>query len=284
FDGVESAASNVVFIDERLRLSRPAAINSISLDGAILVTWQDNSFLDAPDGFDRYRVYSTLFSLDENLCADAWALEGTTVSPEFLISALVNGQPRCFAVSAVSIEGFESSWSDLIADTPRPDARNVFMTPIEVDPNFAGFRFFQDANGDGLVGGLELGIVTSGMRSDVDIRFFMDPNGDVFIEPIRTGVEVGLYSSARVADLTSIDIAPEAGFDVTPIQAVTGFGYVVQIAEADGFFRYGAIHMTHVGTDYVIFDWSYQTDPGNPELSVHGGQTFSDGRPLKVRR
>jgi hypothetical protein len=29
---------------------------------------------------------------------------------------------------------------------------------------------------------------------------------------------------------------------------------------------YGAIRVTAVGPNYIIFDWSYQTDPGNPEL------------------
>ena len=28
--------------------------------------------------------------------------------------------------------------------------------------------------------------------------------------------------------------------------------------------------MTHVGRDYLIFDWSFQTDPGNPELQLRG--------------
>ncbi len=39
----------------------------------------------------------------------------------------------------------------------------------------------------------------------------------------------------------------------------------------DAFPRYGAVRVTHVGRDFVIFDWSYQTDPGNPELAVGAG-------------
>ena len=34
---------------------------------------------------------------------------------------------------------------------------------------------------------------------------------------------------------------------------------------ADGL-HYGALRVTHVSKDYVIFDWAYQSDPGNPEL------------------
>ncbi len=50
--------------------------------------------------------------------------------------------------------------------------------------------------------------------------------------------------------------------------ALPGRGYVFQITEptVDAFFRYGALKVIALGPEYVIFDWSYQTDPGNPEL------------------
>ena len=107
-EGAESEFSNEVVIDERLRLESPAAIWSVSLDGAILVAWDDNAFLNEPDGFSNYRVYSTGYDLDAGLCDELWTLEGTTVSPEFLVSVLTNGVPLCFGVSAESIEGWES--------------------------------------------------------------------------------------------------------------------------------------------------------------------------------
>ena len=44
-------------------------------------------------------------------------------------------------------------------------------------------------------------------------------------------------------------------------------GAVASISgSADGFLRYGALRATHVGRDFAIVDWSYQTDPGNPQL------------------
>ena len=270
-DGDESEPSNSVIIDERLRLARPAAISSISLDGAVHLSWLDNAFEQSPDGFEQYRVYSTTFSIDDDLCSGAWALEGTTVSPSFLASALPNGQPRCFVVSAESVEGFESLWSDIIADTPRPDARNVIVFAFEADPGRSGFRFFADANGDGLVGRLELGIVAAGDRPDVDFRIFRDANDDVFLEPVRFGTQVVLYGNNPVEDLTSIDFAPVGGYETTPIQALPRWGYVFEMLAGDPFARFGAIRVTHVNRDYLIFDWSYQTDPGNPELSIHGG-------------
>jgi hypothetical protein len=74
-----------------------------------------------------------------------------------------------------------------------------------------------------------------------------------------------LYQSSPVADLTSIDFAPATGYGRAMIQAVPGYGYVFQRNEG-GAYHYGALRVTAVSRQYVIFDWSVQTDPGNPEL------------------
>jgi hypothetical protein len=283
-DGVESEPSNTIAIAERLVLERPDFIGSTSLDGAVLVTWSDNPFLDEPEIFRNYRLYSAFFDLDTGFCDEDFVLEGTTVAPEFLASALPNGEPRCFAVSAESIERWESDWSDVIADTPRPDARNVLMFAFQADQTRSGFRFFQDANNDGVAQPLELGIVASGSSADVDFFVDRDANGDLFLVPVRTGTEIALASPDPIDDLTDIDIAPEAGYGVAAIEAVPGFGYVFQMDGGDGFARFGGLRVTHVGDDILIFDWSYQTDPGNPELSVGGGvKTWEGGIVVKRR-
>jgi hypothetical protein len=79
-------------------------------------------------------------------------------------------------------------------------------------------------------------------------------------------VTVTVYGSAPVEDLTSIDIAPVGGYAATPLSASPMWGYVFQIDDGGTYYKYGAIRVSAVGTNYVIFDWSYQTDPGNPEL------------------
>jgi hypothetical protein len=30
------------------------------------------------------------------------------------------------------------------------------------------------------------------------------------------------------------------------------------------------VRVSHVGTTFLIMDWAFQTDPGNPELLVRG--------------
>jgi hypothetical protein len=266
-NGVESDPSDVVRIDERLRLSSPDDLTSTSLDGAVYLAWSDNPFQSEPDGFRQYRVYSASYSLDDQFCGESWAQEGTTVAPEFLVGAMSNGVSRCFAVTAESIEGWESLWSPIRADTPRPDARNELVFAFQADAGQSGFRF--DLGG-------QLGAVLAGDRSDLDFRIDRDPNGDFFFVPVRAGTGVVLYSDDPIDDLTSIDIAPDVVFDTSPLQAAAGFGYVFAMDGGDGFARFGGVRVTHVGTDFVIFDWSYQTDPGNPELSIHGGLAVTD--------
>jgi hypothetical protein len=263
--GAESAASASVVVDERLRLVKPASLTSISLNGAIHLQWSDNAFQTDPAGFSYYRVYSTAYDLDSNLCGTGWTLEGTTIAPTFLAAALTNGAPRCFGISAISIEGFESLWSPLRYDTPRPDARNVLVYTQAGDPLRSGFRFWLDANGNGRADSLELGLVSAGNSASVD--FTLTPSGSQLqIVPVRAGVQLQQYGTQPISSLTDIDIAPAGGYAAAGLIAQPGFGYVFQIAPGDGYYRYGAVRVTATGSNYVIFDWSYQTDKGNPEL------------------
>jgi hypothetical protein len=274
-NGRESQSSNVVTVDERLQLNRPKWLFSISLNGAIHLEWDDSSFVTAPTRFKWYRIYSADYNLDTGLCGADWLLEGTTVAPEFLASSMSNGVPRCFGISAVSREGYESLWSPVRQDTPRPDARNTLVFAIDENSAFAGFRFWRDGNGDGRAQSSELGLVVDGTQSNVDFWVYRDPtDSTLWLVPEAAGTRMRLYSSSPIADLTSIDLAPSSGYGRSMIQAVPGYGYVFEMVVGSTL-RYGALRVTHVGRDYMIFDWSYQTDVGNPELVARAGLSTS---------
>jgi hypothetical protein len=265
-DKQESQASSSIVINELLRLQSPTTLTSLSLNGAIHLSWADNAFTSNPSAFLDYRVYSASYDLDHNTCGTSWTLEGTTVSPVFLSGALPNGQPRCFGVSAVSVEGYESLWSPLRYDTPRPDSHLQVVYTTAGDPLKSGFRFFLDANNDGQVSPLELGLITSGSSGSVDFTITKDAGGNLQFTPVRANTSLRFYGTGNVTDLTDIDIAPASGYARTALLAQPGRGYVFQMSEADGFMRYGGLRVVALGPEYVIFDWSYQTDPGNPEL------------------
>jgi hypothetical protein len=247
----------------------PTNLGSTSLDGAVALIWNDNAFANDPDIFLNYRIYSTSYNLDLDECGTTFELEGTTVAPEFVVGALANGVPRCFGISAVSVDGFESDRSTLRADTPRPDARNVALFAFQARSEVSGFRFWDDLNGDRSAQDGELGIVRSGASTDIDFVVDRDAGGDLFLTPVRPGTGVEFYDENNpTEDLSSIDFAVFRVYRTSGILAKPGFGYVFETDGLDGFKRYGALRVTHVGRDFLIVDWAFQTDPGNPELMV----------------
>jgi hypothetical protein len=248
----------------------PSSLSSTSLDGAIALTWSDNAYVSDPANFQNYRIYSTSYSLDAPVgCGSSWRLEGTTVAPEFVVGALTNGVPQCFTVTSVSVDGFESDRSPLRNDTPRPDSRNVVIFAIQAQNSGSGFRFWDDLNHDGHADNDELGLVRSGTANDIDFFVDRDGAGDLFLTPVRSGTGVEYYDdSAPVEDLTSIDFAEDRTYRTSGVLAIPGYGYVFEMDGGDGFKRYGAVRVTHVGQTFLILDWAFQPDPGDPELVV----------------
>jgi hypothetical protein len=254
---LESDYSNIVTVDASNQLVAPTGLVPVSLNTAIQLSWLPNARSGSGAAlFAYYRVYSTDYDIGTNLCSSSWVLEGTTVSEDFIASGLINGVPRCYAVSAVSLDGHESDWSVPTYDTPRFDARNIVIDAYQVTPATSGFLFY-DATTHGY------GLVTSGSRTDID--FYLDRHGDgtMWLKPVRTGT--GVLALGAIDDLTSIDIAPTSGYGTGEVAALIGNGYAFQMTQADGV-HYGGLRVTALGADYAVVDWSYQSDPQNPEL------------------
>lgn len=255
----------------------PTNLLNTTLDRAVALVWDDNAYTADPANFQNYAVYGTTYDFDNDLCGNSWALEGTTVAPEFVVGALTNGVSRCFAVTARSVEGVESARSVTRADTPRPDSRNLVLNVSPTMDAGSGFRFWDDLNADQQVQDSELGLVRDGSATDIDFVVERDGLGGVFLRPVRPGTGVEFYDELPVGDLTSVDFAPCspdsspdgcAPYTVSAIEASPGFGYVFETDGGDGFVRYGSVRVTHVSQTLVILDWAFQTDRGNPELLV----------------
>jgi hypothetical protein len=259
-DGNEIAQSAVVTIDFAAgRLPAPQGLTSISMNAAIQLVWSGNAVSASASTFDHYLVYSTSYDVSRGVCTANWVREGSTVSDGFFAGNLSNGVSRCYAVSAVTIDGHESDWSSSRLDTPRFDARNALVYAAESRADSASFLFFEDAT-------KKLGIVAPATRTDADVTVDQRSDGTLWFTPARSAVTIALYSSKPITDLTSIDRAPASGFGSGPIQAVAGFGYVVRIVKADGV-HYAGVRVAYVAKNSVVFDWSYQSGPGNPELN-----------------
>jgi hypothetical protein len=257
--GEELAQSNTITIDRRGSIAAPRGLASISLNSAIQLNWSDNAVSTSNGTFSYYRVYSTIYDVTRGVCTTTWSLEGSTVSDAFLAGNLVNGASRCFAVSAVSVDGHESAWSDLRLDTPRADARNVIVYASAAKRDSAGFLFFDETL-------KRTGVVATTTRSDLDFTIERHTDGSLWLTPARAGVTMTLYSTTAVSDLTSVDHAPSTGFTTSASQALAGFAYVFRMQKSDGI-HFAAARIAFVTNDYVVFDWSYQNGIGNPELS-----------------
>lgn len=258
-NGQELGQSQTVSIDTRNRLPAPLGLTSISLNGAIQLSWSANAYDASHGDFEAYRVYSAPLDASHGTCSTQWALEGTTVSDAFLAANLTNGATRCFAVSAVNGEGLESEWSEARQDTPRFDARSILVYATAARPDSSAFLFF-DATAN------KVGVVGANSRTDADVVVQRNADGTLWLAPARTGVALAMYASKPVADLTSIDRAPTTGFASVALQAIPAYAYVFRIDKPDGA-HYAAVRVAYVATDYVVFDWSYQSAVGNPELN-----------------
>lgn len=268
-NGDEIAQSNTVTIDLTAnRLPAPQNLASISLNGAIQLVWAGNAVSASPSLFDHYLVYSTDYDTSRGVCTANWVREGSTASDGFFAGNLTNGVSRCFAVSAVSTDGHESDWSASRLDTPRFDARNALVYATTAHADSSSFLFFEDAT-------KKLGVVSPGARADADVTVNQHADGTLWFAPARSAVTIMLYSTKPITDLTSIDRAPTSGFGSGTLQALPGFGYVIRVVKTDGV-HYAGVRVAYVGKDDVVFDWSYQSGPGNVELNRIGlGQNGS---------
>ena len=257
--GEEMGRSATLVVDLTVRLPAPLGLTSVTLDRAIHLEWQDNAVSSTVATFDHYRVYSSAYSSAKGTCEAPWYFEGSTVSDAFLVGNLPNGQSRCFAVSAVSFEGQESTWSNARLDTPRSDAKNVLVYVAETKADSAGFLFNDETP-------KILGVVSPAARADADFTLSRHADGTVWLTPARVGSTVRLYQATAVADLSAIDRAPLTGYASTPLEVTPGLAYVFQLQETDGT-HFGVLRVQFVTKDFIVFDWAYQDGVGNPELA-----------------
>jgi hypothetical protein len=265
--GAEMGRSAIVTVDLTNRLPAPLGLTSTTLNSAIQLSWSDNAVQAGGSTFDHYRVYSSDYSSAQGGCIAPWSFEGSTVSDAFIAGNLTNGVRRCFTVSAISVDGHESIWSDARLDTPRLDARSALVYVGEARTDSAAFVFNDEV-------AKKFGIVGATTRTDADFTVNRLSDGTVWMTPARSGSMVRAYATTTLPDLTSIDRAPPSGYQATAIQAAPGIGYVFRLDEADGT-HYGAMRVQYVAKDFVVFDWAYQIGVGNPELSAGravGGQ------------
>lgn len=119
-DDYEFGRSRIVTITAADRLPAPTGLAATAVLNGVQLRWNANARTYGGSTFGSYRVYSARYSSSTQTCLrDDWTLEGTTISEQFLVAGLNAGVYRCFAVSAVTRDGVESSWSEAILEAAR---------------------------------------------------------------------------------------------------------------------------------------------------------------------
>ena len=262
--GVEGASPNSVevFVPFPVPPPIPAEVEAVALDDAVYLRWKDNSSVE--EDFSVYRVWL--------LEADGDYLLGETDSPGFIDFLAENGKTARYFLTAVDTQGHESEASVVVGSTPRPDFAGEVAYAYQDDAESSGFRFQE--SGDYVA-------VMSGDDDDRhfriefhDDRYWFVPGPGAYVHATRTETSALKCGPGADAGCTSWERAPTSGYLSEETELETGFTYMFHVPGDDGEMRYGAVRPTFTGTcpsHFVVFDWAYQTQAGNPGLSPPEG-------------
>jgi len=245
----------------------PTGLHVLGLDEATYLTWFDDARSEPDFGF--YRVY-----LDDPQTG-AFLL-GETDSYGFVDLLPNNGETYAYWVSSVDSYGHESGLSAQASGTPRPDYTGELVYAFQGRSGESGFRFAEDDNVTPVLGG-----------TDPDRHFRLEEDGaGLWLVP-GPGTQIhaqGFGTTALScgvgadADCVSLEIAPTTGYVTQRVAAFDQTTYPMRVIGDDGAVHFGAVRIQALGSDQsgvglMIFEWSYQLQPGNPALSTRATPT-----------
>lgn len=218
----------------------PRGVYSVTGDQQATLHWLQNTEGDVAG----YRIYWAT-------CDDCqYGRVGTTTNTSFVVGGLTNGTTRFFAVTAVDNSGNESDLSyDTVFDTPRPAGYGATLTNFMNGVAGAGWDF-------------SAGITRASNDAATDI--FFGYNGSIY-QMFARDLVTDIQDMGWAGSLDVIDYAPSAGWSPTgTVEVIPGHCYVVWTRDNN----YAKFRVTSLSPSAVVFDWAYQTDPGNGELLV----------------
>jgi len=239
----------------------PGGVYSVTGDGYIEIFWDDLYIQD----LDGYRVYRSDREYGDYLEI------GWSTDTHFIDDNVLNGVTYFYAVTAVDYSGNESELSyETVFDTPRPEGFDLMVEDYDA---LAGVDF-------------------SGYYDDM-IQPWDDPFADMFLfwnssasryAFASTEVQIGdqvfgtdIQYAGYVESLDEIDWAPEGGWtpeEADEVDLYQGHAYLVWTWDN----HFAKFRVTEIGQDYVLIDWAYQVDEGNPELDVLSGGNREEAR------
>ncbi|MGI9628057.1 MAG: fibronectin type III domain-containing protein [Longimicrobiales bacterium] len=261
-DGGFEATSGVVevFVPDPIPPAVPTNLGAVALDNATYLFWDDSP---ASEGdFSAYRVYLA--------DPDGDFLLGETDSPGFVDLLGVNGTTFEYFTTSVDDQGHESAGSGLVESTPRPDFTGELVHVYQDAPGTAGFRFQESDDLEAVLSGDD---PSRHFRLEADTEglwLVAGPGAEIFpAGQLTTALKCGV---AADPGCTSWELAPLSGYGTADVPVDAEFTYMFQVPGDNGT-NFGAVRVSLIGVDQggnqlMVFDWAYQTQPGNPNLSV----------------
>jgi hypothetical protein len=225
--------------------SSPKGVYSVTGDATIYIYWEANDDED----FSKYRIY---WSLDPD---DPFEYLGSTHDPEYVDQGLTNGTTYYYIITAVDFSGNESGNSKMIYDTPRPEGFSYSLFDKAINPRIAGIYFKVPQ-------GLQ---IVPWDSSACDI--YLDKTSGTFYlnTTNKSGVWNDIQDMGYTNDLDEITYAPNTGWSVLGyVEVITGHTYVIWTWDL----HYAKLRVTHEYSDYITFEWAYQTAVDNQELKL----------------
>jgi len=221
----------------------PRGLYSTTGDEQATLRWLANTESDVAG----YRVYQA--SLADGADGPYYRV-GTTTTTSFVVAGMTNGVTKYLAVSAVDHAGNESELSyDTVFDTPRPEGFGATLANFVNGTAGAGWDF-------------SAGITRASNDAATDV--FYGYNGSV-AQMFARDVNTDIQDMGWAGNLDAIDYAPAAGWSPTgTVELIPGHCYVVWTRDN----HYAKFRVTSLSASSVVFDWAYQTDPGNGELMI----------------
>lgn len=213
---------------------------TVTGDRVVKIFWDKND----ESNIDFYRVYRCYTA------SGYYELIAETHFEYFYDYAVTNGITYYYALSAVNGCGDEGSLTDyLIYDTPRPQGYFASICDITVNPELAGWDFSSYSHCDA--------------QSPLCDIYYEVYNGTGYI--VCADLSTDIQDMGWAYSFDDISYAPTTGWSTTgDATAVPNHIYVVWTRTNN----YAKIYVRSVSSMEIIFDWAYQLEPGNRELSI----------------
>lgn len=263
--GAEATTPRVeVFVPRPVPPPAPRHAAAAALDGAAYVFWDDAP--SAESDFAAYRVYSATDEADLFL--------GETDSPGFMDLLAENGSTYTYRITSLDDQGHESGFSEPARATPRPDYAGEVVYAHRDSAAASGFRFRSTDDDEAVLSGDD---PARHFRLEADDRaLWLAPAPNVGIHTESRWTSALKCGPGADSDCVSWESAPTTGYSTARVAVETFHAYMFRVAGADGRTRYGTVRIGTAGADQdarelIVFDWAYQTQPGNPNLDPRSG-------------